>query len=141
MSLDKLQVVKVPAAFAKVARQHNALVKLLAQMVGKNGLKVITTPENIVITTDPTATLSANELHYLDENWQIDIDGNGIYLQDLASGNEMFLTDEFVLRNNATGDLLTISADSVARNMEIRTIDVCDSGTPASMDIIASAPY
>jgi hypothetical protein len=43
--------------------------------------------------------------------------------------------------NAGSGTSLTIDQSSLAHNMSIVTIACCNSGTPASMDIVGSAPY
>lgn len=46
-----------------------------------------------------------------------------------------------VFKNLNNSMMVTINASDLTKNMTIREIDVCDSGTPKKMKIIASVPY
>lgn len=46
---SNLYISKCPAAFAEFAAKHNALVDLLLNMTGRNGVEVIATEGNITL--------------------------------------------------------------------------------------------
>jgi len=46
-----------------------------------------------------------------------------------------------LVKNLATSYQLNINVADITKNMTIKEVDVCDSGTPKKMLIIASAPY
>lgn len=89
-ALDSLKVETVPAAFAPTAQAHNALVDLIASMVGQNGAKVTVSEGRILIEYDKTTapgnggsgggSTDAEELHYNAGTLTIDIDASGVVL-------------------------------------------------------------
>lgn len=102
----------------------------------------------------------ATELHFNNGVTQIDVDANGVKVTELATGrfvqlessgtftfsdfasNTIRMTDDGLQIYNAGAPAaVEIFFAALARNMAIRTIDVCDSGSPAYMDIIGSEPY
>ena len=50
MSLDALRITECPLAFASFAEKHNAIVDLLAQFRGANGVTVTISERNGIIT-------------------------------------------------------------------------------------------
>jgi hypothetical protein len=110
--------------------------------------------------SQPAPASTAQELHFNNGTITIDIDAGGFVSGRIAGGCiiviEPDVTQGFsVSTGSGTGASLTtgglvltgasgvlgVGLADIGRNMGIRTIDVCDSGTPKSMDIIASAPY
>lgn len=67
---------------------------------------------------------SATELHYLDSSTRIDIDGAGIVIKNLSTGKEVY-----------------INPTLITQDVGIKTWAVCNSGTPASALVMASAPF
>jgi hypothetical protein len=50
MSLEALRIVECPLAFASFAEKHNALVDLISQIRGANGITVTISERNGIIT-------------------------------------------------------------------------------------------
>jgi hypothetical protein len=107
-----------------------------------------------------SSTATAQELHFNNGTITIDIDGGGAVMGKIAGGCVLVIdpnvTEGFsVSGSGGTGASLTtggfaltgasgtlgVALSDIGRNMGVRTIAVCDSGTPKSMDIIASDPY
>ena len=156
MALQRLKVGKVIKPVARLRDAHNKLVELIGMMKGYGGIVMKVTDGGIAISFNPIAAVigpggqtgggggsNADQLHYLDANTQIDIDGSGIKVTKLSNGNYCYIGNAgyFYVYNNVTGNLLTIDPALITHDMSIQTWAVCNSGTPASSLVLASAPF
>jgi hypothetical protein len=153
MNTENLIISEAPAAFADFAAKHNALVYLLANMTGAGGIKVAAAEGNIIVdgsgisvsapaengsflavgtdgklglttkhSTFATATTYPTVLKVVNGSTNVLLDSNGLTVNDGAYTATILFAD-------------------FARNLSIRTISVCDSGTIKSIDVLASAAY
>lgn len=187
--LDSLKISECPYAFASFAAKHNALVDMLAGMVGENGISVVMAEKNAIIRANiagggtlgnVTGTManvvgSDGRLQNVYAGTAIanayptllitgDYSGgagdfssmvpsgftthlaSGEYFQLLVNLLRMYSpTAEFEVDANGirfySSGTLDIATSDLARNMGIKVAAVCDSGSPASIDLIASDPY
>lgn len=149
--------------------KHNDLVHLIANIESSLGinikfvpyhdkkLHVAKTPKPPNHATKPKGKISigvnltavsvgagpTNVLHYKDSSLQIDIDGNGIKLINLATGNYVYVyaTGFFEIKNSSSGKTLQVDPTLIAHDMSIKTISVCSSGVTKNMDVLGSDPY
>jgi hypothetical protein len=157
-SLDGLKITECPLAFASLAAKHNALVDMLATMRGQNGITVVMAEKNAIIRSNVAASGGGGgSLGNLAFASVVTSDGR---LQNVLSNSNVSNSYPTTLKvvtvnGNVTidsagvsiltsgGKLCNIAFASIARDISIRTISVCDTatGTTKSMDIIASAAY
>lgn len=164
--IPSVLIEEAPAAFAPLAKKHNALAKIIAALSGAKGIKVTVSENNIVIEGQSNGTIdvvgSDGTLNAVPKSstWVTPTTtsfpthlqvGASTAARALINDNEVsvvnaagtayaaLLQNEIILE---TGSFtLSIAAADLDRDISIRTIDVCDSGTPKLMDIIGSAPY
>lgn len=125
----------------------------MKELASSLGLKAVTTPA--IGGSDAGASSSGGTA----ENLSIEVIGSDGKLNKVAKHSSWvtptnYPTEIRVVNSansviiSATGltviagsNSISLSFASIARNMSIRTISVCDGTTTKSMDIIASAPY
>lgn len=154
-SLDGLRISECPLAFADLAAKHNALIDMLATMRGQNGITVVMAEKNAIIRSNVAA--GGGSLSNVAFASVVTSDGR---LQNVLSNSNVSNSYPTTLKvvtvnGNVTidsagvsiltsgGKLCNIAFASIARDISIRTISVCDTatGTTKSMDILASAAY
>jgi len=59
MSLEALRITECPLAFASFAAKHNALVDMISQIRGQNGITVVISERNALITGSGAGTDAA----------------------------------------------------------------------------------
>lgn len=156
--LDSLKISDCPYAFASFAAKHNALVEMLAGMVGQNGISVVLAEKNAIIRGAGGAGGNVT----IDNVATANVVGAGGYLANAYVANANIGTYPTALRvlhvasgtymeMASPGDLpgirlvgvhtLQILESNVTQDMSIREIDVCDAGVTKKMLVLASAPY
>lgn len=155
--LDSLRISDCPYAFASFAAKHNALVDLIAGLVGQNGIDVVVAEKNAIIRANiaagPPGNVAANTANLV---------GSTGYLANAYVANANIGTYPTALRAlhvasgvymemASPGDLpgfrmvgthtLQIVESNLTQDMSIREIDVCDAGVTKKMLVIASEPY
>lgn len=156
--LDSLRIDDCPLAFASFAAKHNALVDMLAGMVGQNGISVVLAEKNAIIRGAGGAGGNVT----IDNVATANVVGAGGYLANAYVANANIGTYPTALRvlhvasgtymeMASPGDLpgirlvgvhtLQILESNVTQDMSIREIDVCDAGVTKKMLVLASAPY
>lgn len=165
--LDSLRIADAPLAFASFAAKHNALVDLLAGMVGQNGISVVMAEKNAIIRANIAAgNVAANTANLV---------GSTGYLANAYVANANIGTYPTIsrvvntgrtMRMDATGltvegsaldfkhDPVTglggwyvgayrveIDSSLITANVTLREIDVCDAGVTKKMLVLGSAPY
>jgi len=165
--LDSLRIDDSPLAFAGFAAKHNALVDLLAGMVGQNGIDIVMAEKNAIIRANiaagPPGNVAANTANLV---------GSTGYLANAYVANANIGTFPTMLRTGAAGGDYTKMESSGIRvsgaafvdlsnnqiwlqgthefvvyepllthDMGIKEIDVCSGGVAKKMLVIASAPY
>jgi hypothetical protein len=151
--LDSLRITECPAAFVDIARKHNALVDMIARAIGTGGVQVKVSDLNFVV---DGSGVSGNGNSAITGNLISVVSSNGT-LQNVyndgttgtsyptagkwatGSGNVAISNTGFTVFGTSGNVFLGFS--DISRNLYIRTISVCNSGTVQNMDIIASAPY
>jgi hypothetical protein len=156
--LDSLKISDCPYAFASFAAKHNALVDMLAGMVGQNGISVVLAEKNAIIRGAGGAGGNVT----IDNVATANVVGAGGYLANAYVANANIGTFPTALRVlhvasgtymeiAAPGDLpgirlvgthaLEILESDLTADMAIREIDVCSGNVAMKMLVIASAPY
>lgn len=156
--LDSLKISDCPYAFASFAAKHNALVDMLAGMVGQNGISVVLAEKNAIIrgaggaggnvTIDNVATANVVGAGGYLANAYVANANIGTYptasrVLHAASGTYMEMASPSDLPGIRLvgAHTLQILESNVTQDMSIREIDVCDAGVTKKMLVLASAPY
>jgi hypothetical protein len=160
-----LTIDECPRAFINFAHKHNMLVGLVRGIKGRGGINVTVADYNLVIegnqwlqavTSDgtlfraiihsfpPQGTPASFPTHL---QTGPDVSNNRTIMEPQEVGwSKADLSSYAILSTDGLamvkpGLSLSLSLSALTHSMSIRTIDVCDSGTPKSMDILGSAPY
>lgn len=155
--LDSLRIDDCPFAFASFAAKHNALVDLLAGMVGENGISVVMAEKNAIIRANiaagPAGNVAANTANLVSStgylanayvaNANIGTYPTALRVLHVASGvyMEMASPGDIPGFRLVGAHTLQILESNVTQDMSIREIDVCDAGVTKKMLVLASAPY
>lgn len=168
--LDSLRIDESPLAFASFAAKHNALVDLLAGMVGQNGISVVMAEKNAIIRANiaagPPGNVAANTANLVGSNGYL----ANAYVANANIGTyptiSRVVNTGRTMRMDATGltvegsaldfkhDPVTglggwyvgayrveIDSSLITANVTLREIDVCDAGVTKKMLVLGSAPY
>jgi hypothetical protein len=168
--LDSLRIDESPLAFASFAAKHNALVDLLAGMVGQNGISVVMAEKNAIIRANiaagPPGNVAANTANLV---------GSTGYLANAYVANANIGTYPTISRVVNTGRTIRADADGLSvegssldfnhdpvagtggwyvgtlraeitstaltANVTLREIDVCSGNVAMKMLVFGSAPY
>lgn len=109
--LDSLRIDDCPFAFASFAAKHNALVDLLASMVGENGISVVMAEKNAIIRSNIAAGNSNANVNFSNVA-VVTADGR---LQNVLSNTA--ISNSYPTRLEVRGvsnDRITINFDEVA---------------------------
>lgn len=166
--LDSLKISDCPYAFASFAAKHNALVDMLAGMVGQNGISVVLAEKNAIIRGAGGAGGNVT----IDNVATANLVGAGGYLANAYVANANINAFPTLLRTGAVGGPyarmnasgLLVSGDAfvdisnnqiwlqgahefvvyeplLTHDMGIKEIDVCSGNVAMKMLVIASEPY
>lgn len=166
--LDSLKIDDCPYAFASFAAKHNALVDMLAGMVGQNGISVVLAEKNAIIRGAGGAGGNVT----IDNVATANVVGAGGYLANAYVANANIGTFPTLLRTGAPGGAharmeptgIVVQGDAfvnisnnqiwlqgahefvvyeplLTHDMGIKEIDVCSGNVAMKMLVIASEPY
>ncbi|HSV73456.1 MAG TPA: hypothetical protein VLH79_06830 [Chthonomonadales bacterium] len=150
MSLEALKISEAPAAFAEFAQKHNALVALLDNIETRGGMQALVTAAKIILKGGSGTEGTAVEVVQGSDGKLVKVVKHSTAgtptafppVLKVVNGSTSVLVDSTgVTITTSGGKVCSIAFASIARDMSIRTISVCDAGTTKSMDILASAAY
>ena len=110
-------IAESPAAFVPLAQAINTIAKALNSANGANGIKVTVSEGKIIF--ELASTLD------------VDITGNA------ATADTAAFADVAAVANTVVGSNVTISSNVFT----LRTLEVCDSGTPKQMYVLGTATF
>lgn len=163
--LDSLRITESPYAFASFAEKHNALVDLLASMVGQNGITVTIAEKNAIIRgniantsnsggggismANVYASLNANVANVVNATGALAnayiVNANiGAYPSRAkyvtASGNVVIDSVGVTITKSDTKFCKIAFAD-ITQNISLQNITVCNNGHSNFMLVLGSSPF